>query len=257
MIATLALAGPAWAGGETAPLTKSQARQIPSATLKARVLRQLSDVLVDGYRPSGHKPRVVLSSLDYWTTPRPSNEPNVCQATSVDFKFAPVVGDPDEADDGDWNADTPVVVTDVAATTLYHVLADGADDMPGGDWRRGRRAKCARLVIDKTPFFGAEDAQSAARGAWLLARLRAAADQPAPGFAVECPKAETGCLASLKGGRFWSVDRCQGALVWVQCLALNVEDYQAQVTYSWKNGSLVVDRVKVDQMITLTHERRD
>lgn len=256
IVLALALAGPALAADKAAPVTKRQARQMPAEALKARVLEQFSNVLVEVDRPGGPRPVAPLTDLGYWTRPWPSDEPNVCQATSVLFKFQRVAGDADRRAELD-DADTPVVVADVAAVAHYHVLESGRDDMPGGDWVRGRRAQCDGLTPGKTPFFAAEDAESASRGAWLLTRLRASADLPAPGFALECPEADTGCLARLKDVALWSVDRCQGALVWVQCLALSFYGYDAQVVYAWKNGSIVIDRVKIAQAITLGHERRD
>lgn len=260
MVAVLLLAGPAWAGGEVAPVTKRQAREIPSATLKARVLRQLSDVLVEQPRPrTGRKPVKLLTDLGFWTKPRPSSEPNVCQTTSVQFNFEPVGSDLDrEKDwDEDLDADTPVTVTDVATTAFYHVLAVGADDMPGGDWRRGRRAKCARLRIGEEVFFTAADAEDASRGAWLLARLRAAADQPKTDFVLKCPERQAACLGVLKDEALWNVQGCRERTAAGLCLNLNLGDHAVEVVYRWTAGAMVIDNVRVDELIVLSHERID
>jgi hypothetical protein len=267
LIAALAgCAGDAWAQSDVKtgpPLSKTEARQLPSRAVIKRATDQLSDVLVEGPRARPRNPPVMpLSDLGFWTRVRALSTPGLCAADQVTFAFEPTTLDTK-------GASTPARVSGVTARTHYRFLAPprSADPEPlTAAQRLTAQDACGRLHPEVTyDFFVAPSEIDATRGAWMLSKLIASARDGTLSAPISCnpsgPDKGVDCrklIARMSPEMLTSVEDCgpdnAAASNGNTCLSLWTRDSQMHV---YMDQAFVPQHLSLTQYVVMIEGRID
>jgi hypothetical protein len=178
------------------PISKLEARQLPADIVARRVTAQLADILTPSPRLKGRKPPVLpLTDLWYWTRPRATAMPNLCESDQVTFSFETV-----GREDGD--AETPARATGVTAKPLFHLVKAPSKPDPdpiSRDERLRSQAACSGLHPETYEgFFAAPSPEMAVQGAWLVRQVIEEAKRPGPGLQVSCHRGGQSAVADCR-----------------------------------------------------------
>jgi len=188
------IVSPAAKAAPSAPISKTEARALPTEALKRRVLAQVADLLVEGPRPTtGRKPRRPLTDLWFSTKPVATYVDGVCRSDTVVIEFE---SDLPRSRDGD--ADTPVRASGLSVTPNFYVAGDG------------EKVRCDRLDSSDPRFLRAANPQRARDGANLLRIVATGAAEAKPPFSSRCGGGAdcTAVLTSLKLADFSDIEDC-------------------------------------------------
>lgn len=161
------------------PISKTEFRSLPSSVATGRVLDLLADILISTPAgKSGARPVNPLQDIWYWTIPRASHSPGICQTDRVIFWFADPTAD-------SANADTPVRVEGISAAPRFHILfrADGATEAD----RRSLEERCRLIRPEDVHWIEADDDGTIHRGAWTFDLMKQQALSPRVRLTVDCP----------------------------------------------------------------------
>ena len=212
--AGLALAGCTSIPSSPGPsLTKLEARSLPSAVVKQRVLAQMSDILLPF--PADRRtrpPRLPLSDLWFWTRPHAARSPGLCTASLVTVGFDP-------AELPRSGASTPVRASQIEASVRYRFLKPPVDvspkPIPDEAWNDQDQA-CRALDPFKEDFFEASHEDAAVEAAWALSQAADQARAGPPAFQLSCGAGASApgetCgqqLAGLRLSDIVSVEACE------------------------------------------------
>lgn len=230
----------------TTPISKTEARALPTEALKRRVLAQVADMLVEAPRPTANrKPRRPLNDLWFSTKPVATYVDGVCRSDTVIVEFQTGLS---EGRSGD--ADTPVRASGLSATPNFYVAADG------------EKVRCDRLDPSDPRFLSAADAQDARDGATLLRIVAAGAAEAKPPFSSRCGGGGdcTAVLTSLKLADFSSIEDCtrdeeRDALK--SCTKFWGNDLAVTVIHRDDANSMDVLSVSTSELITVADLRAD
>ena len=230
----------------TTPISKTEARALPTETLKRRVLAQVADMLVEGPRPSnGRKPRRPLDDLWFRTRPIATYIEGVCRSDTVVVEFQ---SDWSEGRHGD--ADTPVRASGLSATPTFLVAAEH------------EKIRCDRLDPSDPRFLSAGNAEDARDGAKLLRIIAAGAAEAKPPFSFKCGGVADckAVLTSLKLTDFSSIENCASEEerdLLKSCTKFWGSDLGVTVIHRDNGDTMDVLSVSTSELITVADLRAD
>jgi hypothetical protein len=248
-------------------ITKAEARSLPAAVVKRRVMEQLSAILTgDGY--TGRKPPVrPLTDLSFRTRPRATAVPGLCQVDWLTISFRLEAGAP-------LDADTPAMADGVSVT--HHFLFRKP---PTNEYQEivdhGRTpddARCRGADWLKDDFFSAPDVSIATDGYLLAYRAMDAILAGKPAFAFACSKFpdDTRTCAeivhALRPERLSNIDECEagaGGSLSASCYLIHAGEYSLRIIADRlapgpdQLAALTVVRVDLASLLILAHERID
>lgn len=240
--------------GHPPPLSKNQSRELPENIVADRVAKQLADILVSTPMGTpGVRPLRPLSDIWYWTTPRVTDTPDVCESDEVIFSFsypARVKAD----------ADTPTRVSGVSATTRYHLLAPpppGPREILTDAGVADLQRHCDDINPDKLQMISAPNASFVREGAKLFNETIAAAVGAPELFNLDCG-GNRKCLDDIQHLTFADVggiDRC-GLFQTdysLSCTQFSASNYRFNV---YERGDKIT-KVDASELIILSHARID
>jgi hypothetical protein len=260
MFACLAIHGCAGVERRPAkPITKIEARTLPPQIVTRRSIDQLAAILALSPYPShGVRQRYALEDLWFWTAPRGTGIPDLCQADLVVMQFVPDHTAP-------VDAETPTRVHGITATPAFHFLAPpkqtGRDE-----WTPQESARtdedCRRLDPEKISFFHAEDPKYANSSAILLSKVLEQIISGQPRFELTCTNSNEPCAKLLKGfdlTDLLDVRRCNrnDDVFNVTCTQFRLGDLRIDVFWPYAEPPDVISRVSVAELIVLGHTRID
>jgi hypothetical protein len=238
------VASPAAQAAPAAPISKTEARALPTQVLKRRVLAQVADLLVEGPRPTGtpHRP---LSDLWFHTKPVATHIDGVCRSDLMVIEFQ---SDLPKGDDGD--ADTPVQASGLSVTSFFYVAA------------KGEKVRCDRLDLSDPRFLRVADPLRARDGVSLLRRVATGAAQAKPPFAYHCGQVAD-CLtvlALLKPATFAAIEDCthdEDREARKACTTFTGDDLAVTVMHRDNGDAIEILSVSVREVITIADLRAD
>lgn len=262
-VATFALSSACTSQGVVSPLSisKNQSRELPEAAARDRIVRQFAEILIS--TPAGTPgvtPVRPLEDIWFWTIPRATQTPGVCQSDRVIFTFTPTLS-------GDGDADTPTRVSGISAEPRYHLLDPTSTAPPAYLTEQGvaeLNHKCADLDPESTDFVAAADASLASSGSRLFAQMKAEAAANANILKLECFREElrAGDIAVFHALTFadvMSIDRCDPdrGVTGSACTRFKFWDFTADVHTRPRGLQTEIDRIEASQQIVLWHTRID
>lgn len=217
-----------------APLSTTQARALPPEALKARVLAQLSDVLI--LAPAEDRP--VLTRLNFRTRPRATEAKRLCQSDRVVIPLQP-----DRPVDLP-KTHTPMRAVGMRTTPTFHLIRDKSE-------------RCDQLDPFTAPFVIADNLGRANMGALVIEAVAARAAAPASRLDVDCdtlPDCRS-WLAALSFNAVSRVETCSGESTLPSCLRFEIaHEAMLDVTYSIGREGLSVGPVRVMQVARMDDE---
>lgn len=256
------------ATGPPSTITKTEARSLSRAEVKARVLQQLAD-LVTEVRPGSRRPPVnPLTDVSFETRPRATEVNGLCRLDRLTVTFRPL--------GREWgDADTPVTADGFYAIRYYHFTT-----APTQNYNEARRddgppddAQCQDVNLWDADFFAAPDEQAATDGFLLMRRVVEAITTGRASFPFTCTKhpveADRECVDIVRqigSTPISDIERCEmqrGEPAFALCHRVLVGDRRFRIissAYLYGPGalpSLTVLGVEMDALITLIHERVD
>jgi hypothetical protein len=261
ILTVAAMAFPTLASAGERPINKVEARSLPTAETKRRVLAQFSEALTEMPRPKRRgRPTQPLSDLWYTTRPRSTDYVGLCSYDTVVFKFHPVA-------DGTRTATTPVRADGVEAHTSYRFTKSPSfvsDDGPPVTARD--HAACGRIDRNNARFFRAPDEETALsagrRLADLMNRLRENPKDTV--LTVECSGlAEEECrtlISTIDPNSIESADRCSSAARDGECWEIDAygpRGLEYSLDLVGPIGDKRTTKVILNQLVTFADERRD
>lgn len=230
------------------------------------VVRQLGDILIaTPAGSSGVKPINPLDSLWFWTKPRATDTPDVCQTDRVVFEFTPTHR-------GVHDADSPTRVSGVSAASRFHLL-----EIPSPEPREqltdtGRRSlenKCADLNPEDIHAISARSAEEVREGAKLFVRTMAYLFAPSSEVERDCMSLNQGCrqFRDLAFADVEKIGPCEST--WsdrpAECTRFDAGNARITVLTSWRDdeGKIIAGnekrilKAKLQEILVLWHERID
>lgn len=194
VLAFMAIGACANAGDQRAkPITKIEARSLPSGVLVRRTLDQLADILSTTVRGSaGVRPQNVLTYLWFNSSPRATEVDGLCQHDALIVDFGHTARH-------SVDSDTPTRAVGLSATSFFLFLAlpkQRSTDNEGAV-ATDLQDRCAKLSTDDMRFFAAESAHEAQGAIRALLAVQSSLHSGQYDFKVDC--GETGpCIGFLK-----------------------------------------------------------
>jgi hypothetical protein len=257
LLALLVAGSPAWAEG---PITKREARTLPSGQVQRRVLAQIGDIL--DREPANPKADPVrpLDMLWLETKPHGTDVPGLCQIDILRVQFE-AFGTPMR------DADTPVRATGFTSYASFALLTELKGDFNSLASSRDRSwtPDCADPKAKFLARFEAPDAMTAVDGLQLLDMARKAAPTLGASLtcswltadqAKECPQA----LQGVTPQTILTISRCEsepGLAAGDQCLSIQSTDQQVKLLYRQTGAGKTLLAVRADWTIIIADQRID
>lgn len=234
------------AGDSVPAITKIEARQLPRRTVDARIMEQLSAILIPS--PLGEvssHPKHKLTSLVYWTAPTWTYVPELCRADEIVFEFEPADGR--YLDVQNLNAETRVKLNGLQAKAHYHFLSVPKNvdlGAPSSDDLTSLNHRCAQLVPDESTFFSADNDHTAREGYLVLQNvLEAVRNGKMPSsFTCQSETSAQECatlIASARVETLRSVEACNVREPEWACVVVWTQTAGLTVRYSGDVGKLI------------------
>jgi hypothetical protein len=255
MLACLAIGACAGMSRQTAkPITKIEARSLPSDILVRRTLDQLADILSTTVSDSeGVRPRNVLTFLWLNAIPRATDVPGLCQhdALIVDFGHAAKYA---------VDSDTPVRAVGLSASSYFLVL----DPSQIGSWEATKaeqtelsNERCAELSTEDPRFFEAKSARDARDAFFVLMRATSELKSGTHDFKIDCGDKTQDCVDLLKKFRVEdvsSVSSCTQIGDPGQCWSIQSGFYRSvEIATEYAGGQNRIASVKTKERVVLIH----
>ncbi len=219
-------------------LSKREARTMAPDALKRRVLQQLGDILVEGPRPSGTKPKAPLSDLWFRIRPHATDFEDVCVSESVSIRF-------DHGGARNANGDTPAEVVGLEAKSSFFVAKDR------------HVIRCDRLKPFDDHFIFADGAGQARTAVRILQRIRT---EPELRAVIACEETCPESLKSLTPDDIFSAfeaptppDRPSDE----KTLTIDADQLRLTVSYVESPDVLTIRKVRVAEMVIFADARID
>lgn len=252
----------------SAPITKNEARSLPPAQVKQRVLKQLSDILTLEEHRGRKPPRNLLTDLRFVTAPHATQVSGLCQVDMLTVGFRSRGGERSDAD-------TPVLARGFASEHFYHFL-----QVPTGDFHNSidhempaNDAPCRQAKLWEDEFFTAPDERAAFEGYVVAHRAMEAILAGSASFPFACEKYHrdeardcADIVREAKAAQISYIRRCEpdGTEARLSlCYEIFAGDRSLRIIASpYSSGPyvpppLTVLKVKVDELIIMSHERID
>ena len=245
LVLTLGLGVAAQAAAEpAAPISKIQARALPTEALKQRVAAQIADMLVESPRPTvGKTPRRPLGDLWFRTRPVTTGADGVCQSDTVVVAFRSKLAP------GEGDADTPVHASSLSATPNFYVAEEG------------EKVRCGRLDPFDPRFLRAATAQKAKDGTRLLRAVAAGAAEAKPPFTTQCGGADCASwLTPLKLADISDIEDCtrdEDIAAGRSCTKFSTPILYLTVVQQGQGQALKILSVSADELIITGDYRQD
>lgn len=251
-----------------ADISKMEARALPAAKVKRRVMDQLSAILTEQRFPRKGQPKRLLTDMAFITKPSATVVPGLCRIDQLTLSFRP-------DDDGTGDASTPVSVHGFETTHFYYFKRPPSEPFNSiVDWNNRRRdGQCRGATLSDDPFFSAPDDQVATDGYMVAHRAMDAIIAGNPPFALSCDlypiEAGRGCsdvMREVRAASISSIDTCETDLPDHQsdlCYRAYVGDRSLRILASgYRYGPnslppLTVRKVVMESLIVMAHKRVD
>lgn len=251
-----------------ADISKMEARALPAAKVKRRVMDQLSAILTEQRFPRKGQPKRLLTDMAFITKPSATAVPGLCRIDRLTLSFR---SDDDRAGD----ASTPVSVHGFETTHFYHFKRPPSESFGSiVDWSKGKRdGQCRDATLSDDPFFSAPDDRVATDGYMVAHRAMDAIIAGDPPFSLSCDlypiEAGRPCsdvMREVRAASISSIEACETDLPDHQsdlCYRAYVGDRSLRILASGHiNGPnslppLTVRKVVMESLIVMTHERVD
>ncbi len=260
-IGACATAGEPKAAAPAPAISKTSARSMPEAELKAAALSQLGDILAEYPRPSGgKKPKYPLTDLRYWTTPRSGAWPNICRYQTVQFVFSPL-------GPAGGDADAPMRVSGLDLDDRYFLIGDVERDRDD-DVDRNRapfdKACAARDPLSQKVLSADREDQIVTIVGWLR-EMNAMSDEAFSRLDIVCdirsdsPLSACGAIIkSAKPSSIASIRDCardQRDIREPSCIAADLDSLS--VVFEARQGDALPLRIVARELIYFADQRID
>jgi hypothetical protein len=243
----------------TRTMSKNESRSLPQSVATDRALNQLADILIAmPAGESGVRPKRPLEDLWYWTIPRATNSPGICQTDRVILMF-------EHAMAPDADADTPARVNGISAEPRFHVLPNA--DRANRDWlSEAQQAdldkRCKLLRPNDIDLVSASDDGLVLRGIRVFDAMQSHLQLPHPRLILECHPNDSTCREEFDALTFvdvHSIESCEVNRTYENagCMRFTTADFTVSVYAAHTGTPPRVFEVSAERRLVLWHRRID